>query len=368
MAEKSEFNVEVVRLGEIEKHPNADSLSITSVGGYPCVIKTGSFQSGDLAVYVPVDALVPTSRPEFAFLRKGTAERHRVRAARLRGTFSMGLLVAPDPSWVVGQNVQAELGIEKWIAPDELRLERHVARTAAMRALRGLRVDWMPVYGLEAFRRTPDAFIDGEHVVVTEKIHGCNARFAYRNGRLYVGSHRSFRGVTRHRFLEIVTRWKLHVMDWFGRRHRADLLRDAGDVWWECVERYGLKEKLAQHPNLVLYGEIYGEKVQDLRYDSPRGRKFRAFDVFDAGAGRYLSWDEMAGLVSSWGMATTPVLYRGPWTPTLLELAEGQSMLGDHVREGIVIKTTQSARRAAVKHVGEGYYLRNEAPVIARAA
>jgi hypothetical protein len=60
---KSDFEVKVVRIGEITKHPGADTLDIIKVFDYPVVSKTGSFKSGDLAVYVPVDAMVPTERP-----------------------------------------------------------------------------------------------------------------------------------------------------------------------------------------------------------------------------------------------------------------------------------------------------------------
>jgi hypothetical protein len=46
----SEFIVTVVRVGPIEKHPNADMLSITKVFDYPVVIRTGEFRAGDLEV------------------------------------------------------------------------------------------------------------------------------------------------------------------------------------------------------------------------------------------------------------------------------------------------------------------------------
>jgi hypothetical protein len=49
----SEWIVRVVEIGEVVKHPNADSLSITEVEGYPCIIRTGDFQTGDKAVYIP---------------------------------------------------------------------------------------------------------------------------------------------------------------------------------------------------------------------------------------------------------------------------------------------------------------------------
>lgn len=37
----SEFKVEVVKVGPVEKHPNADSLGITKVYDYPVIVKKG---------------------------------------------------------------------------------------------------------------------------------------------------------------------------------------------------------------------------------------------------------------------------------------------------------------------------------------
>ena len=90
----STFSVPVVRVGAVSRHPNADTLSLTEVRGCPVVLRTGSFAEGDLAVYVPVDAVVDTTVPELAFLAAEGKTSVRIRAKRLRGTFSMGLLVA----------------------------------------------------------------------------------------------------------------------------------------------------------------------------------------------------------------------------------------------------------------------------------
>ena len=96
----SEFFTNVVKIGPVLKHPNADQLEITNVycdengfGGYPCIIKAGSFKQGDLAVYISVDALCPTANPVFSFLKRKNEEYARIKAVRLRGIFSMGILV-----------------------------------------------------------------------------------------------------------------------------------------------------------------------------------------------------------------------------------------------------------------------------------
>lgn len=67
----TEHEVRVVRLGEIRRHENADSLGITEVDGRPCILRLGEWSEGDLAVYVPIDSLCPTTDPRFAFLGNG---------------------------------------------------------------------------------------------------------------------------------------------------------------------------------------------------------------------------------------------------------------------------------------------------------
>ena len=183
---KTEFRVEVVRLGKIEKHPSADTLSITHLDGYPVILKTGSFQEGDLAVYCSVDSVVPTDRPEFAFLKKDNRPAHRIKAMRLRGVFSMGLLVKATPGLKEGEDMSTVLGVTKYIPKEELDQEAHENRIAKARM--GKKAGWvqLPVYGLDTARKYLDVFEEDEdEVVITEKVHGClthNTRILMANG------------------------------------------------------------------------------------------------------------------------------------------------------------------------------------------
>lgn len=387
MAEQTEFEVKVVTLTGVTKHPNADALSIATVEGKPVVFRTADFSEGDTAVYIPVDALVPTSRPEFAFLAKPGTERHRIRAMRLRGVFSMGLLIKPPAGVTPGVpwvDAADYFGIEKYVPASELALEAAAARTYRGREAKAAGGLKLPVYGLDSGRKYLGVLDPGEEVVITEKIHGTNARYCYHKGRLWAGSHKVMRGCSRSRLGEAFDRLKLKVYSLFGRKHRAHLFERAGDVWWEIAEQEGLKEKLAHHPDMVLYGEIYGEKVQDLTYDSPKGRKFRAFDVYDLKAGKFLDWDDFLDFCAAADIEHVPVVGYGhvgmdaavfpafaPWREEwqfdvpVWSLAEGKSLLANHLREGVVAKPTTERvdphmGRVALKLVGQGYLLRGE--------
>lgn len=330
----SEFHVEVVRLGPIEKHPNADALQITNVhGGYPCISQLGAFTEGELAVYVPVNALVDTTRPEFAFLAGRPVE--RIRAKKLRGIFSMGLLVPAPEGSKEGDNVAEALGVTKWEPP----AERVNTSSPPAPQPGGLTI---PVYDLEGLRRhlsgSDPVLVEGEEVIITEKIHGANARIVKTaDGVVHVGSR---------------TQWKLEEFD---------------DLWWPAMRASEMVDLLGDPSvpaGLVVYGEVFGP-VQDLGYGvTGKIAQFRAFDMYDAVLGRWLDDAEFRYICDS-SIPTVPGLYRGPWSRDLLSLAEGPSTLAGHTREGFVVRPVRErfhrrVGRVVLKMVGEGYLTRKE--------
>ena len=324
----SEFHVQVIRVGEITKHPNADSLGLVKVFDYPVIVRLGDFQPGDLAVYVPVDSIVPGDDLQWAFL-----DGHlRIRARRLRGIFSMGLLTHADPSWIEGQDVCEVLRVTKYEPPEPMTTGGENEHDPG----------YMPVYtDIEGLRRWPDVLIPGEEVVLTEKIHGCCSRFVFRDGRLWCASHRN---------------WKRQSPD---------------SIWWKVAERYKLAEALATCQDVGFYGEVYGQ-VQDLKYGAGKNDLFVAFfDAMDIKTKRYLDYDDFRVMTGTLHLATAvplvPELYRGPWSPDLRSYAEGPSTVpgAANVREGIVVRPVKErwddrVGRVVLKLHGQGYLLRKE--------
>ena len=343
----SEFHVRVVQVGPIEKHPNADTLSITEIdGGYPVIIRTGEFKEGDRAVYIPVDSIVPDTE-QWAFL-KGN---RRIKAKKLRGVFSMGMLasIPPDPVGgmgfggfkiprEVGDNVQELMGIEKY--------EPHIHNSGGPNACKmggnGLpQPEWFHQYtDIEGYRKNKNLFVPGEEVILTEKVHGSSFRACFKDSQLWVGSH-----------------------------HRV--LAENDSVFWIVAKQ--IEPFLRATEGIVWYGEVYGPIQKGFRYDTDgtkAGLKVRMFDAKDSVMGRYLDYDEFEQILGKqwdlWDLQPPemcPVLYRGPWSPDLVALAEGQTTLGGtHVREGWVgrpVKERWDHRvgRVILKCVGEGYLL-----------
>lgn len=368
----SDFSCPVVRIDSIEKHPNADTLSITEAEGCPVIIRTTDFKVGDLAVYIPIESLIPeglewvkTYCSHLTF-KNGV---HRLKAVRLRKIFSMGMLVpaavlqVADPSIremgdsfledFIGDDVSSKLNITKYEEPEEfVRLPGAPHRTfvgclpapfrwVVLKVMRFFGIGegrrpkprLFPVYDVGHFRKSPNAIKDGEEVVVTEKIHGQNLAVCYSSAKnsLIVSSHNVIRGV------------------------------EDDSNWWRVAREQELHD-LKDYPDLVFYGEIYGHGVQDLAYGVPQGKlHVQFFDIWDTKAGEFLPYDEATKILTDLRLVPVPVLYRGPMEQEKVRaLRDGKTTLGgSHIREGVVIRRAVG-QRCVLKLIGDQYLLRKD--------
>lgn len=335
----SEFHVEAVRVNEINPHPNADRLGITRVLDYPVIVASGEFQEGDLAVYVPVDALVPADDPRWEFLAKGQSAKahgipgtqlyYRIRAVKLRGTFSMGLLTRAPEGLAPGDDARMALRVEKYEPPEPVSTSGEDERDPG----------FLPNYDVEALRRWPGVLVPGEEVVVSEKLHGCNGRWAWHDDRLWVASRTTF---------------------------KAPPPEGApGPVWWRAAVQYDMASRLRDLGPYAFYGEVYGP-VQDMKYGMDRGAlKIAIFDVLNTQTRVWLDFEAAFEVAKAAGLPWVPILYAGPWREELRELTEGQTTVqgATHVREGIVVRLVRERYREGLGRVllklhGQGFLLR----------
>ena len=329
----SEFHVNVVKIGAVEKHPNADSLSVAKVFDYSVIIKTGECSEGQLAEDVPIDSLVPDTeiwsflRPEKIKPGVSTPEKYRrIRAKKIRGIFSQGMLAKlPDDTLKEGDNVCELMNIQKYEGHEEILLS-----TAGDCEASPKHFEFVKYTDIEGLRRYPNILEEGETVVITEKIHGSNYRAVHDGTRLWVGS-------------------------------RQQVKAPGDNIWWDAAAKNFLEEKLAKFPMLIFFGEIYG-KVQDLKYGVD-GIEFRCFDTFSLETMQYNHYATTLSICKNLNIPVVPELYCGKWSNDLKLLAEGNSTLANHVREGFVVKPIferyhRSIGRVILKMIGEGYMLR----------
>jgi RNA ligase (TIGR02306 family) len=320
--------VSLSKIEKLEKHPDADALDIVEVDGCPAIVKRGEFKAGEYVVYVPFDMIIPDSEEFDEMFRK-----RRVKPVRLRGIFSMAIVLKNKWGFKEGDDIGAALGIEKWEPAAEKFVNLKIGKPFdEATPPPGISVG---KYDLESLRKYHNKFELGEEVVITEKIHGTNAKFVFVDGKLHVGSR---------------SHW---------------LKEENGGMYWDVAKQYNFAEKLADYPDLVLFGEIYGQVQKGYQYGIDKGKvKFAAFDAFDARTGRFLHWNEFENVVGVTDIPTTPLIYRGPWLGFQAHevLAEGESLYGGNIREGFVVRPLvnrydRSAGRMSLKLHGKSFLL-----------
>lgn len=400
----SEFSVPVVVVGPVAKHPNADTLSCTSVFGENCIVRTGTLREGDLAVYVPIEAVVPLSLEPFAFLKRHDETTARIRAVRLRGTYSEGLLLPLKDfslgTVTVGADVAEALGIKKYEEP--VRTSTGPGGIKNGMAARG--PSNVPVYNVEQLLRNLDQLPEGVEVQVTEKIHGCNARAVYLSKEaaqkagvapgLHVGSHNVWRKSKEPLALPMAI-WVvlksirralpgLVAGGLAGLKERLVEAREGilatwrrnrsftEDTWIAAVRQAGLPDVLKDNPNLAVYGEIFGN-VQDLKYGI-EGVDFRAFAVYDVLNRFWWSPEDVHEFCAYNGLKHVPILYEGPFDLEgikHLAFAKESTLHNGTIREGVVVRAKFSQKlsvmmkmkdleRHPLKLVSPHYKLRKE--------
>lgn len=305
----STFKVEIVPV-RLERHPNADALSVVHCFGYQVVVRTEDWLDRRIGAYIPPDSVVPDTE-QFAFLEG----HNRIRAKKLRGTWSMGMLVPAPEGAQIGDDVAEQLGITHYDPPLKLNPRHGVRVEPDDTAPEPFGI--YPKYDVENMRRYSHLFVPGEPVIATEKIHGASGRWTFQDGEFRVGSR---------------NRW----------------IKDGDSIWWRALRKYPLlMEYLEGCPNLTAYGEVYGW-VQDLRYGHKPGEVSLAlfdFWVQPSGDGYQprTGWADKETFIwacETYGLPYVPLLYLGPFDlPVLERYAEGPSQIpgAGHFREGIVV-------------------------------
>lgn len=331
----STHRIDIVEIGEVKKHPNADSLGIVDMFGWQCCVGLKDFKQGDKAVYIEPDFSVNLSHPSFAFLKKeGSDKTHeRIKVRRFRGFLSQGLLIPVPPELAdlpVGTNVIEQLGIIRYEPPEP--------KSTGGDFVSGPSGLYSPKFDVENHQRYAHVFEPGEEIIATEKIHGCNSRYVM--SKTQDGEWQQFCGSR--------TNW---------------MKEDSKNVWWMAFRRNPtIGEWCKKHPETILYGECFGQ-VQKLKYGAGVNDVFFAiFGILEKN--RWWDWDEIvASLVGFDGLKTVPLLYRGKLDMEILRnLAEGDSSWpkANHMREGVVIvpvveRTNMEIGRVCAKIVSNRY-------------
>ncbi len=373
----SDWHPRVIKLGEIQKHPTADNLSITNVDGNPVIFNhvINPYKTGDLVAYIPIDTLVPEEKDwNYPGQWDSLKGHRRIRAVKLRGIFSMGLLV-PEPNhpsnyikygFLEGTLVTKLFNLTKYepdtsnirvqLDPDFITwnakpLYKKVFTAKLYKRLFYNGIDYFnklllkysdpvnfPEYtDIESLRKHKSKIQLGEEVILLEKIHGQNSRFGRQGKRFFVGSHYTFK-----------------AKHW--RKKKCD------NNWWNVAKVYKLDEILPS--GYGFYAEIYGKVQKNFNYDTESGNlKVRFFDIWDFKNSCYLDYDDFVDMCNRYNLPMVPILYRGPWLglDEMEHYSNGTSILDPNTqREGYVVRIPKERYehgRVVYKLVGSEYLL-----------
>jgi RNA ligase (TIGR02306 family) len=370
----SNFKVELLRLSDVEPHPGADRLDLAIVGpkdtAYRCVVQKDRFKSGELVAYIPEGSILPYDLIEQMGLSGALAgaQKNRVKAVKIRGILSQGLVWKPEEGWDAwfersaplklqtslkrgvelpyeGADIAEALGITKYAPPIPVNMAGKMQGDA-------------PAFSdhtdMENIKKYSELFKNGETVYVTEKIHGTQMSVIFDGETFKISS----KGV-------------LH-------KNRATLAEEAGNLYWQAFHNSGIErgiralfELLREKDGILalqLVGEVYG-KVQDLTYGMSQGHKFAAFDLrlcLSDNTPRYVDSADFFSMMSVAEIPVVPLLYVGPYSyEQVKHLTSGNTVAATvkQIREGVVVKPARERNdyqhgRVILKSISEDYLIR----------
>lgn len=301
----------------VEHHTNADALDLVQVLGYKAIVKRDQWKVGDLCVFIEPDSVLP-DQPWTAFYK---AKSTRVKAIRLRGLWSFGVVESPanvgyTGPLTAGLDVTEVLGITKYEPPAPQDLNASGPYGYGIPKTDETRYQSIPPSDLPAW---------GTLVDVTLKVDGQS-------------------------WTAFVKLNEDGTMD-RGIGGRSLLYRlDSDNAYTRHEKRYGVLDKLetfcrANRVSLAIRGESYGQGIQKGGYNPhskvPSG--LALFSTWLIDERRYASKGHplyIHALAPQLGLSTVPMIEQDvPLTAELIQrYDEGLEQLNGQPFEGVVIQ------------------------------
>lgn len=367
----SELRCELKTLSVIP-HPNADRLEIAKVDGYDCVTMKGRYSDGDVAIYVPENAIVPDDVLKIAgYWNKEKNEgllsgskKNRVKPITLRGVLSEGILIDPYLFPHISStktDFTEALGITKYTPKVPSLFNAPKIRRGDER--------YVLSFDFDNIKSHPNNFSNEDAIEITEKIHGslCALGIHFPNGTNGIqnfGEHSFFcssKGLLKNGvIIEDIEENKDNVYYQMLQIHKEHFLN--GIYGSLGIGYYEYDEPVT----FILLGEVYGTGVQDLNYGIS-GKHFRAYELFHKKEGDkkyHISGNFQYFIAKTKGIQMVPYLYRGYYDERIVKgFVEGNTYINDaHMREGIVIKLTSAKRfhtqNTRLKYINPAYLMR----------
>jgi RNA ligase (TIGR02306 family) len=319
-------------------HTGAERLELCKVGPFQLVVQKGLYAQDDVIIVAPEKSLLPAdlatryvnSDTGLSYLH-GEAK-NRVGVIRLRGEISQGVII-PNTGFEAlpfDEDISEALGITFYEAPIPMHLAGEVE------SLSRKTTAFFTNHDVEQFGIYQSEFLQGEEVLVTEKLHGSQGVY-YRNANL---------------------EW---VVTSKGLSQKGLGLREsAGNTYWQAAQNTKLLETMNTvftEGEVQIFAEVLPvQKGFSYGFQRP---SLRIFKVIHNGS--ILEYDHLPEWCKT---HFVPILYRGAFIlEHILPLKEGLETVsgkGLHIREGLVLtpikpRLNSDHHDLAVKLISEKY-------------
>jgi len=368
----------VVKIDGIEPIVGSDNCEAALVGGWKVMVRKGTFQAGDLAVYFEIDSHVDTSKPEFEFLEKkhGNIKTQKYTfGGKNPGFYSQGLLMsAEDFGWdtlTEGEFLTEKLGVTYAVAEDnkrkaknnpDARINAALARHPKFAKKYGklvkknkfLRKFFIFLWGKKRDSRswiTGVPKTDEERIenrtwtledstkqwVATEKIDGTSTTFYLSRGK----------GFKKGEFLVCSRNVVFDTPTKADKNFYQEAL--GGNVYLEMADKYNMKEALSKllesRPSaewVAVQAETFGQSIQKRDYGM-KTHEIRAFNLLYSDGGR-VGTLEMRDALEPLEVPIVPIISEGMTLPGSVDelrafVHSAPSAIDGGMKEGIVFRT-----------------------------
>lgn len=337
------------KIAAIEPIEGADAIEVAVVDGWKVVVKKAEFQVDSLAVYLEIDSWVPTELAPF--LSKGKEPREyegvkgeRLRTVKLRGQLSQGLLLpitvltdnGPDVGFGFSCEVRIEEGFDVSEALGVIKWERPMnAQLAGM--ARGNFPALVPKTDQERIQNLTRSFAEYQldSWSITEKLDGSSCTF-------YLDDEGVFHVCSRN----------------------LDLKEDEANSFWKVARKFQIEDIMRRNfmLGMAIQGEMIGEGIQGNQYKTQLD--FYVYDMYNTATGQYILPMQLKAACERLGLKHVPILVdsteiKEQTIQSILDFAEGKSLLNGSNREGVVFKSNTLHDRS-FKSISNSWLLKNE--------
>lgn len=294
------FKVQIKRVVEAVKHPNADKLVLCKVNDVDYQMVSNCAKVGDIVVYFPIDSVLPED-----LAKKLGLPSRRIKTIKLRGEFSQGFIVPVTDIFPNGEEHYQQ--VSPYDIDTDITGILNVVKYEPESVTQGSMVlrplpDGVEKYDIENYQNAVGYHKRFDLVVITEKLEGTN----------FIGAKN------------------------FCCSHRR-LIEGKENIYYRIWEKYGLDQL---DDNVLVRGEIIGPKIQKNYYELIEP-ELRVFDVQVGGV--YLPFLELNKFCVDHKLPQVPIVHLGHINAfkmgrDLVDCATGMSEVIDKLREGIVIK------------------------------